>query len=230
MAFFRSPEERNSRAEMKVDATEQKRIVRRRIAFGSRRVSHGPDIADPELQSAHDLVSAGDKVEIAVRKRKLRLAIIALAHGNTDDLAPMFGERSRCRALHLNACQGLRYVLADRLLPIGTSRRVCTEDVVAALGMVELNEGGAAIARMKLHAVIGRMIDYIGDTHPIRFGMTGAFVGIVAAADRHASTAAFGLFDETARRDACSNWRNHFEENGFYRQQRVFEAIFGDIT
>ena len=67
------------------------------------------------------------------------------------------------------AGQRLRHIVADRLLPIRPGRRIGAEDVVAALGVVELDEGGAAIARMQLHAMIRRVVDHVGDADADRF-------------------------------------------------------------
>ncbi len=97
-------------------------------------------------------------------KRKLQLGSFSsgsplsfLLDGNPDDLAPVLGERLRLRALHLDPDQRLRHILADRFLPVRAGRRIGPQNIVAAIGVVELDEGGAAIARMQLHAVIGRV-------------------------------------------------------------------------
>jgi hypothetical protein len=59
-----------------------------------------------------------------------------------------------------------------------------------------------------------------------------ACVGIVAAEDRHIAAAAAGLLDEAAGRGAGAGLerRDYFEQNGVDRQQRVFEAVFGDVA
>jgi len=65
------------------------------------------------------------------------------------------GQHLGLRAFHLDIRQGQRRILADRFLPVRTGRRIDAQHIVAAIGMVELDEGGAAVARVQLHAVIG---------------------------------------------------------------------------
>ena len=55
-------------------------------------------------------------------------------------------------------------------------------------------------------------------------------VGIVAAEDRHIAAAAAGLVEKTSRRGAGLKRRDHFQQDGIDRQQRVLEAIFGDVA
>jgi hypothetical protein len=88
----------------------------------------------------------------------------------------------------------------------------------------------AAIARMQLHAVIGRVIDHVGDAHADLLGVPSARVGIVAAEDRHVAAAAAGLVEKASRRGAGLQRRHHFQQDGIDRQQRVLEAIFGDVA
>ena len=85
-----------------------------------------------------------------------------------DDLPPVLGQPLRIRALHLDSGQRLRHILADRLLPVRTGRRIGAQNIVAAVGVVELDEGRAAVARVQLHAVIGRMRDHVGGAHADR--------------------------------------------------------------
>jgi hypothetical protein len=63
-----------------------------------------------------------------------------------------------------------------------------------------------------------------------RLGVRAAFVGIVAAEDRHIAAAAASLVDETPRRGARLKRRDHFQQDGIDRQQRIFQAILRDIT
>src|SRR3954463_15847887 len=191
---------RCSRAEMESDAADQERIARYRKASCSCAIAHGGDVADPKHQAAHDLAGAVDKAEVAIGQRQLRLAGFALADGNSDDLAPVFGKGPRLRALHLHADQGLCHIVADRFLPVRAGRRIGAENIVAALGVVEFDERGAAIARMQLHAVIGRMIDDVGDADADLLGLLAALVRIVAAEDRHVAAAAAGLVEEASGR------------------------------
>ena len=142
----------------------------------------------------------------------------------------MLCQHLRLRALHLHANQRLRHILGDRFLPIGTGRRIRPQNVVAAVGVIELDEGSAAIARVQLHAVIRRVGDHIRRAHAHRIGAFAVGVGIVAAEDRHIAAAAAGLVEKTPRRSAGLERRDHFQQNGIDRQQRVFEAVFGDVT
>ena len=142
----------------------------------------------------------------------------------------MLRQRLGLRALHLDAGQRQRHILSDRFLPVRAGRRIGSQNIVAAIGVVEFDEGGAAIARMQLHAAIGRMPDDVGDAHADLLGMPPARVGIVAAEDRHVATATAGLFEKAPCRGARLERRHHFEQDGIDRQQRVFQAIFGDVT
>ena len=65
---------------------------------------------------------------------------------------------------------------------------------------------------------------------PILLGVRAALVGIVAAEDRHIAAAAAGLVDEAPGRGAGLERRHHFEQNGIDRQQRVLQAVFGDVA
>ena len=142
----------------------------------------------------------------------------------------MLREPYRIRALHLHAGQRLRHVLADELLPVRPRRRIRPQDVVAAVGVVELDEGGAAVARMELHAVIGRVVDDVGGAHAKRVGVTPAFVGIVAAEDRHVAAAPAALLDEAAGRGAVLERRDHLQQDRVDREQRVLQAVFRNIA
>ena len=52
----------------------------------------------------------------------------------------------------------------DRL-PVRPGRRIGPAECRRCPGVVEFDEGGAAVARMQLHAVIGRVVDLVGDAH-----------------------------------------------------------------
>ena len=96
--------------------------------------------------------------------------------------------------------------------------------------MIELDEGGAAIARVQLHAVIRRVRDHVGGAHADIVGMLAARIWIVAAEDRHVAAAAAGLVEEASRRGARLERRHHFQEDRVDRQQRILQAVFRDIT
>ena len=83
---------------------------------------------------------------------------------------------------------------------------------------------------MQLHAMIGRMVDDIGGAHAEGSGVPAPRIGIVAAEDRHIAAAAGGLVEKTSGRGAGLKRRDHFQKDGVDRQQRVLEAIFGDVT
>src|SRR5689334_24222714 len=97
----------------------------------------------------------------------------------------MLSEISRIWTLHLHTGDRLRLLYADVLLPVRPGWRIGAEHVVAALGVVELDEGGAAVARMQLHAEIGRVHDAIRRAYAHRIGSRAVRIGIVAAEDRH---------------------------------------------
>ena len=65
---------------------------------------------------------------------------------------------------------------------------------------------------------------------PDLFSVPPAFVGIVAAEDRHVAAAAAGLVDEAPRRGARLKRRHHFQQDGVDRQQRVLQTVFGDVA
>src|SRR5260370_37333260 len=83
---------------------------------------------------------------------------------------------------------------------------------------------------MQLHAMIGRMIDDVGDAHAHLPGMLAALVGIVAAKDRHAAAVAAGLVENAPRRGARLKRRHHFPEHGTARHARALQAIFGVVA
>ena len=65
---------------------------------------------------------------------------------------------------------------------------------------------------------------------PMRAGVPAARVGIVAAEDRHIAAAAAGLVEKAAGRGAGLKRRDHFQQDGVDRQQRVLQTIFGDVA
>ena len=69
---------------------------------------------------------------------------------NPDELPPMLREPLRVRALHLHSGQRLRHILADEFLPVRPRRRIRAQNVVTAFGVIELDEGGAAVAGVTL--------------------------------------------------------------------------------
>ena len=106
-------------------------------------------------------------------KRKLALGSFSSgspspADGNAQNLPPMLGQPLRIGALHLDFRQRQRHVLPDRLLPVRPRRRIGPQHIVAAVGVIELDERRAAIARVQLHAVIGRVRDHVGGAHADR--------------------------------------------------------------
>jgi len=66
--------------------------------------------------------------------------------------------------------------------------------------------------------------------HADFLGVFSARVGIIAAEDRHIAAAAGGLFQKAPRRGAHLERRHHFEQDRVDRQQRIFQAVFGDVT
>ena len=78
--------------------------------------------------------------------------------------------------------------------------------------------------------MIGRVIDDMGDADADFFGMPPAFIGIVAAEDRHVAAAAAGLVEKAPGRGARLKRRHHFQQDGVDRQQRVLQTIFGDVA
>jgi len=72
--------------------------------------------------------------------------------------------------------------------------------------------------------------DRVRGAYAHRIGMLAAFVGIVAAEDRHITAAAVILVDEAPRRGARLERSDHFQKNGVDRQQRILQAIFGDVA
>src|SRR5882724_891903 len=120
-------------------------------------IAYPGSVGNAKRQPAHDLAVALDEAEAAIGQFQFGFAIAARAGRDADDLAPVRGEILRLRTLHLDANERLRHVLSDEILPVRARRRVWSEHIVAAVGVVELDEGGAAIARMQLHAMIGRV-------------------------------------------------------------------------
>ena len=65
---------------------------------------------------------------------------------------------------------------------------------------------------------------------PMLLGVLAARVGIVAAEDRHVAAAAAGLVEKAPGRGALAERRHHFQQDGIDRQQRVLQAVFGDVA
>src|ERR1700737_3520949 len=103
---------------MERDAAEKEAITSDRAAPRLGGIAYRGDVGNPKRQPAHDLVVALAEAEAAIRQFQLRFAVRTSAGGSTDDLAPVLGQSRRIRTLHLDFYQGLRHVLADRLLPI----------------------------------------------------------------------------------------------------------------
>src|SRR5258708_7014072 len=130
------------------------------MAFGSGGIAHLGDIADAKRQAAHDVAETFDKVEGAIGQYYLSVAVGAFACWNSNDLPQMPSKLLRLRVFHLHADQRLRHILADGFLPVRSRRRIGSENVVTAVGVIELDECRAAIARMQLHAVIRRGVGH----------------------------------------------------------------------
>src|SRR6185312_874534 len=218
------------RSKAEIYAADEECVAADLVTARPRGVGNLGDVAYSKIQPAHDLVGALRETEGSVGQFQLGRAIRALRHSDADDLAPMLREPGGIRALHLDASDRLRHLLLDVLLPVGTGRRIGAEHVVAAVGVVELDEGGAAVAWMQLHAEIGRMRDAVCGAHAHRVGARAMGIGIVAAEDRHIAAAAAGLLDEAARRGAVAERRDHLQEDRVDRQQGVDETVFLDVT
>src|SRR5579859_6531572 len=136
-----------SHGEAEADSADKEFVAAHLIPPRLRRLANLGYIADAKIERAHDLFSAFHEAEDTVRQLQLRRSVSAFRNTNTDDPAPVRGEPCRVRALHLDADNGLRDILADVLLPVWACRRIGAEHVVAAVGVIELDEGGAAIAR-----------------------------------------------------------------------------------
>ena len=136
-------ERQRSRHQMEGDAAEQKRIARyRHVPSPSRR--RGPRRCRATRNVSPLMISLAP-----LTKRKLQLGssssgspLVVLADGNSDDPAPMLGQALRIRALHLDAGQRLRHVLADRFLPVRPGRRIGPR--ISSLPSVWLNSMKAA--------------------------------------------------------------------------------------
>ena len=89
---------------------------------------------------------------------------------------------------------------------------------------------GVRVAHAIDHAMVRRVIDDVGDSHAEALRMAGALVGIGAGKNRHVAAATTSLVQKTAGRGARLNRRHHFQEDGVDRQQRVFEAVFGNVA
>src|SRR5947209_20245958 len=118
--------------ETKFHSAEQEFVARDWMTPGLGCITHFRYIRDLERQPAHDLAFALHEVETRIGKFQFGRTIVVRANRSPDDPAPMLGEIVRLWALHLDADQRLRHVLADRFLPVRSGRRIGAENIVAA--------------------------------------------------------------------------------------------------
>src|SRR5215471_15474854 len=132
-------------------------------------------------------------------------------------------------AQNLYAIEAARALAAHKALPILPRRPIGAVNLLAAHGVVELQERRAAILRVKLIALIAFSIDVVGNSHAEPLRLRCACLWIIAVEDEHVAAAAPHQLQEPTGGGTCPRRGHHFEEAiGSDREYRVLEAVLGD--
>src|SRR5579871_5054721 len=119
----------DSRRDTEINTTDEERVALDVVTPCLGRRAHFRHVTDAEIECVHGVSRPLHEAEGAVRQFELRQSTRTRGHINTDDLAPMRGKPGGIGALHLHARDRLRHLLANVLLPVGSSRRIDAEHV-----------------------------------------------------------------------------------------------------
>jgi hypothetical protein len=146
----------------------------------------GLPCAQPTIETNGPVLERQHRIAAVVRQRRL------------DDIRPVRREIARVGTLDLDADQALRPLRMDEFLPVRPGRPPRSHPLIAAHAVTELDEGGAAVARMKLCVLIGVAVDDMRNPHADRFGMGLSAPHVAGLKDRHVAAMPPGAFDETS--------------------------------
>src|SRR5262249_6723094 len=132
-------------------------------------------------------------------------------------------------AQNLYAIEAARALVAHKALPILPRRPVGAVNLLAAHGVVELQERRAAILRVELIALIAFSIDVVGKAHAEPLRVCRARLWIIAVEDEHVAAAALHQLQEPTGGGTHPRRRHHFEEAiGSDREYHVLKAVLRD--
>src|SRR5437763_9189749 len=94
--------------------------------------------------------------------------------------------------------------------------------------MIELDHGGAAVARMQLDAEIIVVPDHVGDADAERLRVAAAPLRIVAVEDHYVAAVTAGTLEKPPGSRIGFDRRHDLEKARADRKQRVDQAVFRD--
>src|SRR5579871_5600494 len=132
-------------------------------------------------------------------------------------------------ALELDAEHAFGVAGADEVGPLLAGWPPRPHAIVAAGRAAELDECGAAIARVQLGILVAVAIDHVGDADAHLLGVGLAPLRIAGLEDRHVAAVAAGALDEAATGGVRLDRRDDLEKIGAEHEQRILQPVGADI-